>query len=217
MNCKFTSIGDFFQYLNENCTYLILRNWDNLLDSDIYGNGHEDIDLLCNDLNEFIRLTHAKKIHKYKYCNNYVIEISAKNVRFDVRYIGDGYYPSEWENVMLKRRQKRGIIYTMSDKDYFYSLTYHALLQKPNLTKEYRIKLFSLLEESISSNCLSEKLLLDKLKEFIVENRYVVCIPLDPGVFIKWKYFRYIGYKMDFIRLMKRLFFNIRFSITSAI
>ncbi len=44
-----SELKELFGKLNQNCNYLVLRNWDNIFDNNlnIYGNGHEDIDILA--------------------------------------------------------------------------------------------------------------------------------------------------------------------------
>ena len=56
-NSTYNNIRELFDFLNDNCEYLVLRNWDELFNESIYSNGHEDIDVLCRDIKVFKSLT----------------------------------------------------------------------------------------------------------------------------------------------------------------
>lgn len=179
-------LNDLFDYLNRNCNYLVLRNWDNLLDEDIYSAGHEDIDILCDSLDKFLKLTGAKRLHPEKDRDNYVVSFSGANVRFDVRWVGDGYYPIEMEKAMLNNRQlNEQSFYIPSIEDYYYSLAYHALLQKPFLSDEYLQKLNNtrqLITNSVGS--MPQSAIREELILFLKLNGWKVELPCDPGVYV---------------------------------
>lgn len=203
----YNSIREFFLYLNEHCNYLILRNWDNVFNESVYGDTHEDIDILCDDLERFIQLTAAIRLHKRKDRDNFVIKIGEKTVRFDVRHVGDEYYPKQWEKEMLSRRIKDGDIYVMCKEDYQYSLIYHALLQKSSLSLEYRQKLAVLSNNTSHDSILNDQTLLRELKDYLHDNQYIIRIPKDPGVFINWNNLKYVGYNVDICAFLNRVFF----------
>lgn len=205
-------LKDFFEYLNRNCTYLVLRNWDNLLDETMYGAGHEDIDILCSDIKEFITLTGAKRVHKERCRDNYIVSFGERQVRFDVRWVGDGYYPADWEAQMLERRVLNDqFIYVMELEDYFFSLLYHALLQKPSLSSEYLQKLnktYNLLFES--SGELGEKELLELLNDYLSRNGYCFEVTRDPGVFVNKTNVRHLPKKNNIYRLCNNELFRLK-------
>lgn len=206
---KYNSIKEFFIYLNENCKYLVLRNWDDVFNEKVYGDTHEDIDILCEDIESFKKLTNAHNLHKRIDRDNYVVTIGDMIVRFDVRHIGDEYYPKEWQQMMLERRNKSGDIFVPEKEDYLYSLIYHALLQKRSMSDEYRFKIFNLLDEEVLDRTNTERYLLDKLKVFIKNHGYVVNIPTDPGVFVNYSNMKYLGGKLISINLLSRIAFRL--------
>ena len=212
---KYNTIKEFFLYINEHCNYLILRNWDDIFNDHIYGDSHEDIDILCEDLHSFVSLTNARRCHKRNDRDNFIISIGTMSVRFDIRHVGDGYYPKLWQEKMLLRRKKIGDIYIMSDEDYYYSLAYHALLQKPSLSNEYKNKLRDLTIADRRTNLFEEKDILKELNKYLKKNSYVIEITSDPGVFLNWKNIKEIGVKADPSRSMKRFFFSMSKKITS--
>lgn len=194
MDKKWKSLRDFFEDLNGHCVYVILRNWDSLKDESPYMSGHEDIDLLCSSLEAFMKYTKAKPIHNLSSRNNYLISIGEKQVRFDVRYIGDGYYDEKWERDMLESRKLEDAFYVLSDKQLSYSLAYHALVQKPQLSKEYKKIVSALLNVKDEK----ESTILDIVKNYCIQNKYVATIPHDPGVFFNRKNAKAIGINSDY-------------------
>jgi hypothetical protein len=57
---------------------------------------------------------------------------------FDLRVIGDHYYPDEWAWQMLRRR-RRGAdgVYYLHDEDQYYALLYHAVVHKGEIGEGY--------------------------------------------------------------------------------
>jgi len=74
------------------------------------------------------------------------IVVAGEPVKFDVRYVGDGYNDPKWQSRMLKFRRRfhyfvnddtggREVSFHIpSDKDYYFSLLYHCLVQKEEVT-----------------------------------------------------------------------------------
>ena len=201
---KYSNIHSIFDCLNENCSYIVLRNWDNIFDENIYGLSHEDIDILCDDLESFVTLTGAVKLHTNCNRDNYIISCGQHEIRFDIRWIGDGYYPAEWERQMLCNRILIDLgIYIPSLEDYFYSLAYHALFQKQFLSDEYLNKLQFVYENLYNDNVKPNKdFILDKLKLFLRTKQFLVDIPNDPAVFLNW---RNVGKLKCQFRLRRRI------------
>ena len=127
----------------EQCTpYLILRNYEELTDEKYYMAGHEDIDFLVQDSAKVRRALQARNDLWYRSHDHCFIVIKGVDVKIGLRYVGDGYYDRAWEMEMLrKRRLHPEGFYVMDDEDYFYSLLYHALLQKRIFQEDYRIRL----------------------------------------------------------------------------
>lgn len=191
MISKINNIKDLFDFLNNNCKYVVLRNWEDIFDENIYGTGHQDIDIMCESIDKFINLTSAIRLHNDSHRDNLCVKCGSLHVRFDVRSIGDDYYPIEWQkNILERRKQLPNGIYVMNDTDYVYTLAYHALLQKPNLSDEYRDKILNAYKKVNYSNSISEQSSLDILRilqNYCIQNGYEIYTPNDPGVYINWK------------------------------
>lgn len=214
---KIISIKHFFDHLNKEIEYLVLRNWDDLYEEKIYGDSHEDIDILCRDLKSFIRLTDAKPVFRSKYRNNYIVRIGIFEIRFDVRYVGDGYYPQKWEDEMLKRRKINNLgFYIPSDEDYFFSLAYHALLQKPFFSEEYLKKTSDAYNVSrIKKKRLNINEIRELVSDFCFRNNYRVEIPSDPGVYLNTSNLKYFEVKRSFCRLTRKCLLSLGYRMKS--
>lgn len=204
-----SSLEDLFNALNNNCLYIILRNWDNVFDEEIYCSGHEDIDILCDDKEAFFNLTNAYSVHRNRCRDNYIVPCGKTLVRFDVRWVGDGYYPVEWEKQLLKRRVlKQNGIYVPCPEDYFYSLAYHAFFQKRKLSDEYQFKLQNLYKSIGGKESINKGSLFTVLNQYMDENGYFVSIPCDPAVQLNWLNIKKIGYNRDINLIFRRYIFR---------
>ena len=148
--CNFNGIRAFFEALNQaGVRYLVLRNYENLLEPEMYLDGHGDLDLLCEDSDQLARVICAipfppKSSARENDNVHYKIYVDAQPVSLDLRQVGDGYYCEAWERDLLDRRVMNDCFYVMNDEDYFYTLTYHAILQKRTFSEEYRLRLIQM-------------------------------------------------------------------------
>lgn len=145
---------EVFSILNKvGIEYLVMRNYENLAHAEMFLlDGHPDIDILCWDSQEIVRLldvqTDRKDIPPFKGDGtHYSLRIADRQVSLDLRYVGDGYYCRTWQQDMLAHRVACDGFYVMDLRDYFYSLAYHALLQKRSFSDEYRKRLRSMADE----------------------------------------------------------------------
>lgn len=203
-------IRNLFDYLNDNCSYIVLRNWENLFEKDIYTDGHEDIDILCEDREEFVSLIKAHRIHPENTRDNYIIQWNNIKVRVDVRWVGDGYYPSEMERVMLinRVRNQQGI-FIPSRNDFYYSLLYHALVQKPFLSEEYMVRLMSIRQDKYDANREQiEPKLLEELRNYLIVNSLSIEYPNDPGVYLNKRVMKRMPVMNNHLRIINRFCFH---------
>ena len=184
--CYYSSIKEVVDLLNiSNVPYLILRNYENLLNDEIYVSGHEDIDLLCEKSEDIVRVLNAEQsdFHKkglVKDRTHYYIYIANKKVDLDLRHLGDGYYCEQWERDMLRTRVLYNGFYVPNKGDYFYSLTYHAILQKKVLTEEYKGRLWTMAKElQISLETKEEQTFIKALEKFMSNKGYVFTYTSD--------------------------------------
>jgi len=137
----FESIQQLFYLLNNTLDYCVLRNHECIPDQ-FCTDSHGDIDLLVENKNYIKYLTQATDVFGLPYRVYHTIRIAGREVPFDFRFLGDGYYDKEWEKDILKTRKlsNKGF-YIPNEKNQFFSLLYHAFIQKPIVADDYIDKL----------------------------------------------------------------------------
>lgn len=160
-----SDIKDAFDKLNEDCSYLVLRNFEGFFD-DILIEGHNDIDVLCKNRREqqkMVKILGAVPRIGVDNGIHYKFLLRGNEIALDIRTVGDGYYDANWQKNMLNKRIYNPIgFYTMNDEDYFYSFIYHAIYQKETLSEEYLLKLRNMGNGTSNFNQFDfEKVLLD--------------------------------------------------------
>lgn len=164
MGRDFRCIQQVIDKLNaDGVNYLILRNYECLLDDQIYVGGHEDIDVLCESTAPVVNSLGAISNRAREDNTHYHIFVDGNRVNLDLRSVGDGYYCENWQKEMLQNKKFYNGFYVMSDEDYYYSLIYHAIFQKKYFTEEYRQRL-----AEMSQNLCKKKLAFDR--EHFVED-----------------------------------------------
>lgn len=132
------SVKQFLDYLNDvNFLYVVLRNWDGLPYNVELGN-HSDLDLLVYDLKHFEEIIPEAKREMPHPRVRYKLPIDDTCIFIDVRSVGDGYYPEEFQNEILKTREwnQRGF-FTPDPLHHTIALAYHAVHHKGFIAKEY--------------------------------------------------------------------------------
>ena len=172
---------EMFYALN-NCTkYAILRNYE-VLPEEIYINEHNDIDLICESKEDVTYILNAEPVHKEEYRVQYKAKVENKIAYFDLRYIGDNYYDEKMEKNILNNRvyNEKGF-FTLDKENYFYSLLYHALIQKLDFSEEYRKRLINMNIENIKETASLEEFI-NILKKWMIANEYIMLKPNDESV-----------------------------------
>lgn len=160
--------------------YVIMRNAEVLLVPNSQIGKHADIDILCE--NPQLLANHLGASPKFANdIIHYTIKVSGKTVDLDLRRVDDGYYPTAWATAMLSRSTYRNGVYSLCPYDDFYSLLYHALLQKRVIANDY-IKRFRQGAKLRGLDFSSIKLMMTELEAFMECNRYKFTYPSDPSV-----------------------------------
>lgn len=136
------SISQLFSYLNDiNFSYVVLRNFENLPDSVELGD-HSDLDLLVYDYEHFLEVITTAKL-EFPYPRvRHKLPIGDTFIFMDIRHIGDGYYPADFEQAILDTREWNGRgFWTPNPIHFRLALAYHAVHHKQNISDEYKIHL----------------------------------------------------------------------------
>ena len=205
-------IKELFNKLNNGCEYLILRNWEDIYNESLYGPGLEYIDILCRSKNEFVELTGAKRVNKDKHRDNYYIDCGSLIVRFDIRWVGDNYYPREWEECMLSHRVYNSDgVFVLSPEDYCYASAYHALFQKKEISGKYLAIINNPISELRRSNdSMNGTMMLEELRSFMRSRSYRYVIPQDPAVYVNWKNVARVDHKYQMRFQVRRFLYRIK-------
>jgi len=175
------SLTQFFYVLNSCIDYVVLRNFE-CLPERAYTNEHQDLDLLASNQNFLAYLSGAEKVFPEDYRVHYRIEIKQQPIFLDCRYVGDNYYDSDWEAALISKRVYRDGFYRLDQEGYFYSLLYHALGHKPEVSKDYRNELTRIAQSidiGISLADFDNGTALRLLTTYLAHNNYRYVRPND--------------------------------------
>ena len=173
---------EMFYVLNNCVNYAILRNYEGLPE-EIYVNEHNDIDLICESMVETAYILNARSMHKEIFRVQHEASVGDKIAYFDLRNVGDNYYFKPLEERILKNRvyNEKGF-YVLNKEDYFYTLLYHAYVQKPEFKQDYKEKLMNMGVEKVTLNTSLEEYG-QILQKWLLKNEYVVIEPVDRSVY----------------------------------
>lgn len=210
MRQLWNSIQEIFNALNQSSiNYVVLRNYESLNNTNIFMEGHEDIDLLCDNIILAKKILGTRKIYKFPGRNSYTINLNNIELQVDIRYVGDGYYDIEWEKAILNTKKLfNDYIYIISDEMYFYTLIYHAIYQKKFLSSEYYVKLQKM-GNQLGQIITSKQQLEDILFQFMSDNEYKFTYTSDPGIILNFPISCKDMIKNNIIRQAKRKLLNV--------
>ena len=185
----FDSLSDLFVELNKtNIQYVVERSFENKNFKKLLDTSKGDIDVITDDYYKFKGIVGGMNTHKYrkeqdnggKIQNR--VNIGGKEVRIDIRYVGDRYYPTQWMKVILqnkiKESNKFGTFYVPSKDDQVWMLYYHMHVHKrsPSQRNKTLKQLTKLAKE------LGLKSTKKSFRQFMKNKKYKIEIPEDPDV-----------------------------------
>lgn len=163
--------------LNETVDYVVLRNFSGLF-SDYSKSLHGDVDILTDNKYAARLALNAKPVFKNKRRVQHIVKIGDGGVYFDIRYIGDNYYCKKWEKEILSKKQlAKENYYRTDEENFYYSLLYHALIQKKKVADDY-IEIFA--DYFKDQNDVQ---LTDTLLAYLKEHQYSMNEPYDYSVY----------------------------------
>lgn len=180
------SLSQLFYVLNNTIDYVVLRNFDQLPDN-YYAKDHGDIDLMVADYKDAMFTANATPVFKQSYRVYNEVLIKNEKVLFDFRHVDDNYYDPLWEVDILSRRvlSNKGF-YVAAPEDFFYSLLYHAIIQKPKTGADYKARLIKLAKTvsiSLSEKSFDNGDAIRVLAKYLQKNNYVFTQPNDASVY----------------------------------
>lgn len=180
MSGQYDTVHDFLHALNTSgIKYVVLRNYEKMLEPKMYMDGHGDIDLLCEESNSMARAIGAQSFH-HDDGIHYYVKIAGEKVSLDLRSVGDGYYCTPWQQEMLQSRVQENGIWVMNLENYLYSLIHHAILQKRSLSEEYSLRLKEMSQrQGVRVETLTERSFISILEKYMIEKGYFYVYPRD--------------------------------------
>ena len=132
-----SNLKELFHILNNSTNYVILRNFEELAESEKLEN-IKDIDILTDDFWQISYIVNKKLRKEGESGPSSYVEVDGNRIKFDFKTPGDGYYDKKWEeDILKKRRLFQNEFYVLDDENYFYSLLYHMLIHKQKLNEKY--------------------------------------------------------------------------------
>ncbi len=169
-----------FSALNEETEYLVLRNFEEFSDEKFLSS-HPDIDFLCRDQQKIVQVTGAVPrgtAGDYTHCK---IMVGGHEVFADMWTVGDGYYDSVWGLDMLKSRVLyENLCYVPDEKNYLYSLLYHSLVQKHQMSEDYKERIRKM-SRNLGQKPVIRDHFRDHLESYMRAKGYHYTYPALPG------------------------------------
>lgn len=176
------SLKVLFKCLGETMQYVVLRNSEMLPDA-FDPSIHGDIDLLVRDVGECAGILGASRVFADPKRVHFEVRVAGRPVRFDLRYVGDGYYDERWERRMLESGVVAGGVRRPSPEDAFFALVYHAVFQKREIASDYEGKARVLARAAgIGGESFDDWFVM--LDEFLSDRGWTVTKPLDESVYL---------------------------------
>lgn len=208
MTNEWQSLQQVFDVLNQNCKYVVLRNYDELEEEKLLKGG--DVDILCEDISACVKILQAHPRGRRDTGFNYQILLKTGQIAVDLRMVGDGYYCDTWGKKLLDGRKlgDKGF-FVLQEDDYFYSLLYHAIFQKAELKPEYKERLFRLAKQ-FGMLISKQEDLKKELERYMRENDFFYSNTLDPEVYLNYSNVSKELIKINKIWVLKRYIYGIR-------
>ncbi len=204
------SLNEFFNVLNKNVEYVVLRNYEEFIEGE-FNVSHPDIDILCRDSRELIMIAESTtRTSNSKDLIHQQIMIDEKIVALDVRHVGDGYYDDLWEENMLKKRVViNDFCYVLDEENYFYSLLYHALVQKRFVSGDYQLRLTKMAEKLNIKRTYSP-VSIETLQSYMREKNYLFTYPEYLGGITNFEHVDKDMIKKDIFRTIRKCIYLLK-------
>ena len=106
--------------------------------------------------------------------SNY-IKINDKVVKLDVRYVGDGYFDTNWQkNILNNRRYYKGF-YVPNKENFIYAIIYHIVYHKGYIDKKY----IDFLKKNLQMKVIDFTKIVEIINKYLKLKKYNITRPLD--------------------------------------
>lgn len=178
------SFEQLFKVLKLTTHYLVSRNCEYLPD-DFFGND-KDVDVICDNFEDFVAAANVDT-GKDKFRN--FVRVEGQDVIFDIRHPLDNYMDSNWvRDVILRKTLNNRGIFILRDDDQFFTLLYHAIVQKSEVKQKY-LKEFEKLSQKLKldffkvTDISDNKKMANLIEGYLKANNYKYTRPNDLRVY----------------------------------
>ena len=192
---RYSNLNEMFSAIPSNVRYVVLRNYSPILNNTF--DSKLDIDILTDNANNIATIINAKKCHLSNFRARYCIKVNDYKIFIDIRELGDNYYHIGWQNSILSSRVKENYLYVPDKENYYYSLLYHMLIHKNQISDVYVKTLCSAQGYPWSRNYIRSDWT-NALSSYLDNNCFPIVVPNDYSVIFN-------DNGMDYI---KQSFFN---------
>jgi len=178
---KFKDFKDVLSLMNESVDYVVQRNFHEI--DDRKNAIHGDIDFLVKNSDSVARLINASRATQDSTRKLYEIKINHTKYLLDLRDVHENYYDPIWSSNILRDRKlsSNNEYYIPSTEDQINMLSYHALLHKFELKKEYLDQLNDLTKKT-NQPITSWEDAIESLSRFLNKTGYRISTPEDKTV-----------------------------------
>ncbi len=197
------SAEEMFYVMNACEEYVVLRNFE-CLPEELTISGHDDVDFLVRNYDNFVFLINGRKVFNIKYRVHFELDVGDQRILCDIRSVGDDYYQGKWQEEILKTRMKHKCFYIPNEKQHKFSVLYHAIIHKKIIAEDYKSRLKSWFKTDdigfLESN----------LQEFMISEDFIFVEPKDLSVFYNYQ-------NMSFRRITFNLWLGFKLRLRRAL
>ncbi len=188
---------EVFDILNVTNNYLVLRSFETL--PELYV--EKDLDVLTENYQLFASALGVKQRKDFPYKGT--IQVNNEQIDIDMRFVGDNYFNTSWAKDILQTKTLKDGIFIPRVDHYFFTLLYHAKVQKPRVKEKY----YGILDSTAKSLgfCWYNTSLLDDddeigrlLRGFYESNGFYYEDPVDKKVYKNKEIIRLLPTKEKF-------------------
>lgn len=187
---------ELFFVLRNTADYLILRNYEFLLDEG--GADINDIDLLCqNDVDVIAGANLQDKGTQYS--GN--VKVADRDIVLDLHTQSDRYFDPNWVREMLDNKINNNGLFVPEINDYFFALIYHYSLKKKIFKSKYKNDLINISRkfdfdffdiDTFESN----KSLANVVSGYLLANHYIYEKPTNRVTYQNYSVIQYLDPKV---------------------
>lgn len=176
------SLHDAFEFISSLASWCVMRGWESLPDH-VSG---DDLDILVDNRRLFFAALALKQPNDHDFLRNGYMEIKNSKVviKFDVHWIGDGYFDTKWQYEILANKIPSKSFFKPDKVNALMMSLYSEFVSRPSPRPEKHETLGRLIKEIDQNNIIGQEILINQnsvialLNDFMSQNNYEVSTPV---------------------------------------